>query len=138
MPSFAAAIGMQQAIESGRRDDERGIRRAAENGATQVAAGGVHECLRHEAQPRKCLAVTGDRRLVFGAALDIFEHEAGHAAAGDVAQIGDVERAGDIATGEWPAFPGHGPRASAGRGYSCSATWMRAATKVLAALSYCP
>src|SRR5215469_8241230 len=98
---------MQQAVESRRRDDERRIRRLSEDGGALMARGSVDERARHETQPLQRFAVAAQSRLVLGAALHVLVDETGDAPPCDGAQIGDVERAGDVAAAERMPFPGH-------------------------------
>jgi len=79
------AVSVQQPVEAGRRNDERGVGCAAENRRAQVTVRGVHERLRDEPQPLERLAVAAQRHFLFGATFDVFEHEARYAAAGDIA-----------------------------------------------------
>jgi len=100
-------VRVQHAVEAGRGDDERGIRLAPEDRAALVACAGVDQRLRHEPPARQRLAVAAEGVLVLRTALDVLEGEVRHAAAGELTQVGDVERARERTAAEGSAFPGH-------------------------------
>jgi len=79
-----------------------------------MARAGVDEGPGNQPQTLQGFAVGAQRDLVFGPALDVLEREARHAAPGNLAQVGDVERARQISAAERAALPGHARSATSG------------------------
>jgi hypothetical protein len=87
------AVATKDAVHAGRRDDHRRLDFGTEERRAVVARRRIDERRRDEAILLEGRPVVTERGLVFGAAFHVLENEVRQAAARDVAQMADVERA---------------------------------------------
>ena len=81
-------VGMHDARESGRGEDQRVGDRLTEQGGGDVDGADVAQHPGTEDGLGKGVGVAGERALVVGAAIDVVEDPAGKAALGDAPQVG--------------------------------------------------
>jgi hypothetical protein len=85
-------IGTQQPGKAGGSDAERGIEAAAEERGCKIDPLDILEIARQQAVARELGLVAGKSALVLGAAFHPIEQDARQPAAGELPQIGNVDR----------------------------------------------
>jgi hypothetical protein len=96
----ALALPVEEALERGRREEERHRDLAAEERRLHVDAFDPGEHARDQVAVVECRAVAAARDLVIGGAVDIVEHRPGQAALRERAEVVDI-----VAVGEFHACP---------------------------------
>ena len=83
---------MEQSLARHGREKHRERHALAEHGRPQVARRDVAQHARHQAEPRECGLVVGERALVLGAAVEVVEDLARERGLRQAAELGDVDR----------------------------------------------